>query len=190
MQSSKGNKYYAAFYLALTTGMRQGEILGLYWNDIDFESGFIRIQRILEESSQGNRIVERTKSDAGRRSVAISDTVAELLKQYQIRQRQDMLRRGYRSDLIFVSPKGQPISSRGLRYHFDSCITKAKVPKIRFHDLRHTHASLLLQQGVHPKVVQERLGHSSISMTLDTYSHVIPSIQKEAATLLDRIIEN
>ncbi|SMO44909.1 tyrosine-type recombinase/integrase [Melghirimyces algeriensis] len=188
LQTAKGNRYYLAFYLALTTGMRQGEILGLEWSDIDFESGFIRIQRMLEESSQGSRIVERTKSDAGRRSIALSESALEVVKQHQKEQKQEMLKRGYRSDQLFVTLQGKPLSSRSLRYHFRSCIQKADVPHIRFHDLRHTHASLLLQQGVHPKVVQERLGHSSISMTLDTYSHVIPSMQKEAAQTLDEII--
>lgn len=190
LKVARENRYFPAFHLALSTGMRIGEILGLHWEDINLENATVNIRRMLEETSLGNRIVERTKSDAGRRSVALTDEAVEVLKQHQAQQKKEMLLLGYRSDLVFMNLKGKPITSRGIRYHFASCISKANVPKIRFHDLRHTHASLLLQQGVHPKVVQERLGHSSITMTLDTYSHVIPSMQKEAAAALGKIMGN
>lgn len=190
LRTAKDNRYFTAFHLALSTGMRIGEILGLHWEDVDLDDGMIRVRRMLEESSEGSRIVERTKSDAGRRSIALTDESVEVLKRHRANQKQEMLILGYRSDLVFMNMKGKPISSRGLRYHFDGCIKLAEVPKIRFHDLRHTHATLLLQQGVHPKVVQERLGHSSITMTLDRYSHVIPSMQKEAAQSLGNIIQN
>src|SRR5690606_20166790 len=110
----------------------------------------------------------------------------EVLKKYRIKQKEEMIRYNYLdTDLVFTSRNGKPIEPRNLRDYFANIIKKAGLPPIRFHDLRHTHATLLLQQGVHPKIVSERLGHASIRITLDTYSHVIPSMQKEAADIFD-----
>lgn len=189
LSAARHNRYFTAFHLALSTGMRIGEILGLHWEDIDLNEGMIQVRRILEETSQGSRIIERTKTEAGRRSIALTDESVEVLKRHRATQKEEMMVLGYRSDLVFMNLKGKPISSRGLRYHFDGCIKLAEVPKIRFHDLRHTHATILLQQGVHPKIVQERLGHSSIQMTMDRYSHVTLSMQKEAVQSFGNIIE-
>lgn len=190
LQAAKGSKFYPAFYLAITTGMRMGELLGLKWTDIDFDRGTISIRRTLQRTSAGLQLIEQTKTAKSRRLISISPSTVEVLKKHQVEQKKEMIQYNYRDvyDLVFTSRTGKPIEPRNLREYFSLITKKAGLPPIRFHDLRHTHATLLLKQGVHPKIVSERLGHSSISMTLDTYSHVIPSMQKEAAEMFDQII--
>lgn len=189
LQEARGSKFYPAFYLAITTGMRIGELLGLKWSDVDLERGVISIRRTLQRTSEGLRLVEQTKTAQSRRLISISPSAVEVLKKYRIKQKEEMIRYNYLdTDLVFTSRNGKPIEPRNLRDYFANIIKKAGLPPIRFHDLRHTHATLLLQQGVHPKIVSERLGHASIRITLDTYSHVIPSMQKEAADIFDQIL--
>jgi integrase len=132
------------------------------------------------------------KSASGRRLIAIGPTTLEKLQEHK--DRQDIERQGYTEewqtlDLMFTRPKGSPIGPRDLFRKFKSIISSAGLPNIRFHDLRHTAATLMLQCGVHPKVVQERLGHSSISLTLDLYSHVLPVMQIEAANKIDELLK-
>jgi len=190
LQVAKESKYYPAFYLAITTGMRIGELLGLKWADIDFDRGTISIRRTLQRTSAGLQLIEQTKTAKSRRLISISPSTVEVLKKHRVEQKKEMIQYNYRDvyDLVFTTRTGKPVEPRNLREYFSFLSKKAGLPPIRFHDLRHTHATLLLQQGVHPKIVSERLGHSSISMTLDIYSHVIPSMQKEAAEMFDQII--
>jgi integrase len=189
LKAARNSKFYAAFYLAVTTGMRIGEILGLKWEDVDLDRGVVSIRRILQRTSAGIKLVDQTKTAHSRRSVNISPTTVDVLKSHQVKQKEEMIRYNYRdADLVFTSRNGNPIEPRNLRVYFKKIAKQVDLPLIRFHDLRHTHATLLLQQGVHPKIVSERLGHASISMTLDTYSHVIPSMQKEAADTFDQIL--
>ena len=190
LQAAKGSKFYPTFYLAITTGMRMGELLGLKWTDIDFDRGTISIRRTLQRTSAGLQLIEQTKTAKSRRLISISPSTVEVLKKHRVEQKKEMIQYNYRDvyDLVFTSRTGKPVEPRNLREYFSLITKKAELPPIRFHDLRHTHATLLLKQGIHPKIVSERLGHSSISMTLDTYSHVIPSMQKEAAEMFDQII--
>ncbi len=190
LQAAKGSKFYPTFYLAITTGMRMGELLGLKWTDIDFDRGTISIRRTLQRTSAGLQLIEQTKTAKSRRLISISPSTVEVLKKHRVEQKKEMIQYNYRDvyDLVFTSRTGKPVEPRNLREYFSLITKKAGLPPIRFHDLRHTHATLLLKQGIHPKIVSERLGHSSISMTLDTYSHVIPSMQKEAAEMFDQII--
>jgi len=189
LQAARGSKYYPAYYLAVSTGMRIGEILGLKWSDVDFDQGVISIRRILQRTSEGLKLVDQTKTTKSRRLINISPSTVEVLKKHRIKQKEEMIKYNYRNaDLVFTTRSGKPVEPRTFREYFATIVKKAGLPRIRFHDLRHTHATLLLQQGVHPKIVSERLGHTSISMTLDIYSHVIPSMQKEAAEMFDQII--
>jgi integrase len=136
-------------------------------------------------------VFNEPKSKAGRRLVVLGQATLAKLQFHNEIQHQDRLLAGDRwveNDLIFPSTIGTPLGPRNLFRHFKKVLVKAGLPEIRFHDLRHTAATLMLQQGVHPKVVQERLGHSSISLTLDTYSHVIPSMQQEAVDKMDELL--
>jgi len=162
------------------TGMRKGEILGLHWEDVNLENNVISIKHTLV-SIQGRSMMEQPKSDAARRTIALPEMVSEVLKEYQLETGKD-------EGLVFTTSTDRPISQRNLTRHFHAALANAGLKKIRFHDLRHTAATLLLQAKVHPKVVQEMLGHSTIVLTLDTYSHVIPGIQEEAASEMDRIL--
>lgn len=189
LEAAKDHRYYPVYYLAIFTGMRKGEILGLKWEDIDFEAGRISVKRNLQRiDGHGLILQEAPKTERSRRVVDISDSVVEVLKQHKRRQAEELLLLGIRSDMVFTTTKGKWVDPSWIKNTFHVIAKKAGNPRIRFHDLRHTHATLMLKAGVHPKVVSERLGHSTITITLDTYSHVIPSIQKDAANKLETLI--
>jgi integrase len=164
--------------LAVYTGMRQGELLALRWGDVDLSSGMLRVRA----SSYRGQIGE-PKSAAGRRSIALSADALALLARHHA-ERQAVGQTG-RDHLLFSRPDGTVLSFVTVRKRFIRGCEQASVPPIRFHGLRHTHATLMLAAGVHPKVVQERLGHSSIGITLDRYSHHVPGMQQAAAEALD-----
>ena len=188
---SRGSRYETLFYLAVTTGLRIGEILGLRWSDIDWESGSLRIQRQLQRVHGKGLIFSKPKSRSGRRLIMLGSTTTQKLqdhKRHQHMQIQDAGKEWEVLDLVFPETNGSPSKPRKITRHFKTLLLEAGLPNIRFHDLRHTSATLMLQCGVHPKIVQERLGHSSISITLDTYSHVLPVIQSEAAQKLDELL--
>ncbi|WP_246204141.1 site-specific integrase [Pallidibacillus pasinlerensis] len=182
LEVAKESHYYMVYFIALTTGMRQGEILGLSWNDINFDDGVIHVRQTL--SKDGKKIIPSTKTASGTRSIAMPDELIIALKQHKISQGKHRLQLGplYQDmNLVNSSEKGTPINASNLRRNFSIFIKKANVKKIRFHDLRHTHATLLLKQGVHPKIVSERLGHADTRITLDRYSHLLPNMQKDTA---------
>lgn len=184
LEAAKGDRLEALCVLALTTGMRQGELLGLQWEDVDFKQSTIYVRRTLLELN-GKLTTGETKSGRNRR-VDLPDVAVQALWEHRKR----MLAEGHPGPWVFCDTKGGPIRKNNLiRRWFKPLLQRAGLPDIRFHDLRHTAATLLLSLGVHPKIVQERLGHSQISVTLDTYSHVLPSIQKEAAQKLDAILQ-
>ncbi|WNS82402.1 site-specific integrase [Domibacillus sp. DTU_2020_1001157_1_SI_ALB_TIR_016] len=185
LKHSMSSPYYIAFLLAVTTGMRQGEILGLRWRDIDFENECLYIRQTLTHDGIGFK--EGTKSTAGNRSVGLDAVTIFNLKQHRKRIASNKLKYGpayLNSDLIVCTSNGKPINPRNVLRTFYRLIAKANLPKIRFHDLRHTHASLMLQQGENIKLISERLDHSSVKITLDTYSHVLPNMQREASKRL------
>ncbi len=185
-----GERLYPAFLLALKGGLRRGEILALRWQDIDFDRKALSVRRSLVRSREGQRIQE-TKTSGSRRVVALSDDVMEALKRHREEQTGEraLFKEAYEDQgLVFASPEGRPLDPRAFTRLFERIVKRAGVSRITFHDLRHTHATLLLQMGVHPKVVAERLGHSGIRTTLDTYSHVLPSLQAEAARALDDLL--
>lgn len=170
--------------------MRQGELLGLRWQDIDLEGGVITVRQTLQQTG-ARFFFQEPKTAKGRRLVEISPPVVEALRRHRLEQKKEKLFYGqeYRDQgLVFCTPKGGPIDKKTLLRWFKRVLATAGLPATRFHDLRHTCATLLLKAGTHPKVVQERLGHSSIGMTLDTYSHVLPGMQREAARKLDELL--
>lgn len=174
---------HVAYLLAIYTGMRQGEILGLRWKDCDLEKGQISICQTLSRTSKG-LVFQEPKTKSSRRVIAITDEIVSALKKHKARQNRNKLLLGEAYEdhnLVVCTSKGTPIIPSNFRRHFIRMIKESGVPKIRFHDMRHTHATIMLQLGEHPKVVSERLGHSRTSVTLDTYSHVIPNIQADAA---------
>jgi integrase len=189
LEVAKQDQNYIAFHLAITTGMRQGEILGLRWKDIDFDKGVLYVRQTL--SRDGKTLLTGAKTKSSLRTIRLSDNTLEALKEHKnkISKIKEELGDSYQDyGLVVCTRIGTPIYPRNLRRTLNRLIERAKVPKIRFHDLRHTHATLLLSQGVNVKVISERLGHSNIKITLDTYSHVLPTMQEEAIKTIDHII--
>jgi integrase len=187
----RGTRYEALYLLAVTTGIRQGELLGLRWADLDWVTRHLSVQRQLQRLSGQGMVFSEPKSASGRRVIALGSATIEKLREHYKHQLLERLAAGERwieNDLIFPTIIGTPSEGSNLIRNFKSLLRACNLPNIRFHDLRHTAATLMLQQGIHPKVVQERLGHSQISMTLDTYSHVLPNMQEEAAQKIDELI--
>jgi len=181
LNAAKDSPFYMVYLIAINTGMRQGEILGLPWENVNIEEESIHVKQTL---SSGKKLKSTTKTAAGLRTVAIPDELVRELKRHKLEQKKHRLQMGelYTDyNLVNASEVGTPINPSNLRRDFNIYIKKAGVKKIRFHDLRHTHATLLLKQGVHPKIVSERLGHADTRMTLDRYSHLLPNMQRETA---------
>ena len=175
------HRWYPIYTLAICTGMRQGEILGLHREDINLEKSVVNVRHQVSAIRGQGLVITEPKSAKSRRPITLPPSALDVLKCHL-----ELIGDG--SGLVFTTSTGRPISPRNILRHFKSVIKESGLPDIRFHDLRHTHATLLLAAGVHPKVVQERLGHSQISLTLDTYSHVIPSLQTEAADQFEAIL--
>jgi integrase len=175
------------FVLAIYTGMRRGEMLALRWKDIDFETSQVRISQSLKPI-QG--IKKGVKTDAGFRSITVAPTViAELKKHRAMIAKEKLAAEDYDDhDLVVCRENGKPVSLGNFDKFWKSVLKQTGMRHIRFHDLRHTCASLLFAAGVHPKVVQEQLGHSSIKITLDTYSHMMPNMQESAAKALEKML--
>jgi len=180
--------YGPVFAVALTTGMRPSEYLGLKWQDIDWDRGTVSVVRTLERSAGGWRFAE-TKRARSRRVIKFQDWVLETLKNLRARTtRQSGCSRPDNSELVFTSPAGRPIYSDKLAKRFKAILGQNGLPIIRLYDLRHTAATLALSAGVPPKVVAEQLGHASAAFTLDVYSHLLPHMQEEAAIRVEQIL--
>jgi len=172
------------------TGMRRGEACGLRWDDVDLEASRLSVRRALIPHGNGV-IVSEPKTIKGRRSIALDPGTIEVLKAQAQRQLDDQAERAETwsdTGYVFTKDDGEPVHPQSVSRAFAQAIAAAKLPEIRLHDLRHTHAALALQAGIHPKVVSERLGHVTISITLDTYSHAIPAMQEEAAALIAGLV--
>ncbi len=179
---------YLPILVAVVTGLRRGELLGLRWSDIEFGTGETSVQRTLEQTSEGLRFKE-PKTQKASRTVTIPAIAVDALKAHKVHQaeRRLMLGPAYEDHgLVFARDDGSPWPPDTFSTAFAVLIRRSSLPHVRFHDLRHSHASQLLRQGVHPKVVSERLGHSSVKTTLDIYSHVVPGMQHDAAVGIDR----
>ena len=191
LDTARGTRLEALYVLALTTGMRQGEILALHWQNIDLDQGRLEIKYTLSWTPEG-AVFSEPKTRGSKRRIELSQKAIESFKQHKANQAKERLKLGEaweNNNLVFPNEVGKPIHPGNLqRRSFKPLLEKADLPNIRFHDLRHTCASHLLSQNIHPKVVSELLGHSSITITLDTYSHVIPAMQKEAVKAMEGLL--
>jgi integrase len=189
---AREDRLYIAFLMAVTTGLRRGEILGLRWKDLNFNANTVSIRKNLVLVNN-KPILQEPKTQGSIRSITLPLVTIEALKKYKTLQDQEKHKIGshYQDHhLIVATSLGTPVSPRNLLRSFKRIIEKANLPEIRFHDLRHTHATLMLKQGEHPKVVSERLGHSSTRITLDIYSHVLPNMQQEAVERFEKMIQD
>jgi integrase len=185
------SKYLTAYCLAIFCGMRQGEILGLRWRDIDFEKKLLYIKQTL--SHDGKELKNNTKTMTSKRSISIPSVLIKQLKRERKQVLEHKLKYGAEftdHDLVICTRHGKPVQSSNLLRAFKLDCKKVGLQVIRFHDLRHTHATMLIAQNINPKIISERLGHARIGITLDIYSHVLPSMQQEVAEKLDEIIPN
>jgi integrase len=189
LEAARGHSLELPIAIALATGMRRGEILGLRWADLDAEHTVAHVRRSLQ-SLGPVPVYEDPKTKRSRRAVALP----AFLRPYLARQLRDQAERKERlgpawqdHDLVIDGDDGSPVNPVNLSGAWPRFLKQKGLPRVRFHDLRHAHATLMLLQGVHPKVVSERLGHSTIGITLDTYSHVLPGMQEEAADAFDAL---
>lgn len=180
--------YYTLFYTAIYTGLRRSELLGLRWRDIDLDLATLSVVQTLHHVPGKGYVFREPKTKHSRRLVDLSPSLALLLREHRANQELERKLLGCLpkpNDLVFSYPDGTPLPPNSITKAFHKLAQSLGLSNIRLHDLRHTHATLMLRQGVHPKVVSERLGHSSVAITLDTYSHVLPGIQAAAAQRFD-----
>jgi len=190
LKATEDKRFHCVYALALLTGMRQGEILGLRWRDIDFERRIISINQTL--THYGKTIKSGAKTAAGIRTIAMPNLLITILKkQYEKYDelKQKLGEKFIDMDLvIFNLSNGKTVFPSNLTKIYTADVKRAGLPHITFHSMRHTHATMLIEQNVNVKLISERLGHSKIGVTLDTYSHVIPSMQQEVADKIDEIM--
>jgi integrase len=175
------SRYHPIFFLAAYTGMRKGEILALTWEDIDFDQNVIDVNKTLYKLSKGYS-VDVPKSSASIRNIYFDEEIERVLKKQRLKQKEEKLKNSRIYDdknLVFAQEDGRYVPPSSANVLLNNFIRQSGLPKIRFHDLRHTHATILLQMGVNPKVVSDRLGHSSVQITLDVYSHVTKEIKQD-----------
>ena len=177
------------WHLIAMTGMRRGEAIGLRWADVDLANARLSVRRALIPTNR-DVVVSEPKTAKGRRVIALDPATVEVLKAQATRQleeqtnSEDWVETGF----VFTVENGATLDPESVSRYFRQAVQKSLLPQIRLHDLRHTHATLALQAGIHPKVVSERLGHATVSITLDTYSHAIPAMQEEAAALIAQLV--
>jgi integrase len=182
LRAVKDHRFYPIYVLALAGGFREGEVLGIQFSDIDWDNGIINVTHAVQYLIGKGVVLTEPKTEKGKRPVPLPEYALRVLKEHCDSQNRNQ-------GFIFVTGNITPFSPRNLVRHFKQVIEDTELPEIRFHDLRHYHASYLLSQGINPKIVQERLGHSTILLTLDTYSHTTPSLQKEAALKANAMFE-
>ena len=194
LEVAKDNRWGIIFNMALITGMRPEEYLALQWKDIDFEQGLVTVQRTLVWRRKGGGwYFGEPKTSRSRRSIPIPLSLVHAMREHKRHQAEECLKAGPKYqvlDLVFATPEGGPILHQNLtRRHFKPLLKQAGLPQtIRLYDLRHSCATLLLAAQENPKVVSERLGHATVTLTLDTYSHVLPSMQKAATDKLEALL--
>ncbi|MTI60193.1 MAG: site-specific integrase [Firmicutes bacterium] len=190
LNAAKEYKFYPLFYLALNTGMRQGELLGLQWKDIDFNNKLVEVKRQIVRTDKG-LIYKKVKTDSGNRVIPVTDEVISFLEEHKTEQEEYIEFLGedvYQDDdLVGCSQIGTPIDPRNLYRKFKKIIEENKLPEIRFHDLRHTFATLYLEAGGDIIVLQHILGHSSITVTIDTYSHITKDMLVNASKTIENM---
>jgi integrase len=184
---ARPTRLYVPVLLALLCGLRRGEITALRWRNVDLDAGQLAIVESTEQTSKATRLKETKTGRA--RTVALPSLVVEELRRHRIEQAQELLRIGIRQDgesFVYTREDRQPMQPRSLTHAWDQFRARTTtLPRIRFHDLRHSHATHLLASNVHPKIASERLGHAKVGITLDLYSHVLPGMQADAAARVD-----
>jgi len=191
LETAKPTPYYPIFYTSLFTGMRRSEVLALRWCDVDLLMCQVSVTQVLHHLRDGSLVFRPPKTAKGRRVIALPPSLALVLKDHKEQKTLEWISMGKaikESDLVFSTLEGTPLLPDRMSHAWIRIIKRAGLEHVRLHDARHTHASLLLKQGVHPKVVQERLGHATISTTLDLYSHVAPGLQEKAAAGFDEVL--
>jgi len=198
LTGTAGDRLAGAWWLLATTGMRRGEALGLRWSDIDLDAGHLDVVRTLitaevQRKESPGYAWGTPKTAKGRRRVALDAGTVTALRAHRARQLEERLALGegyVDEDLVVCQPEGSPVNPKTLSWYFERDLKRLGLPRIRLHDLRHTHATLALRAGVHPRVVQERLGHANVSITLDTYSHVDLDMQAAAAARVAALLSS
>lgn len=191
LEATEAIREHPAFLLAGTTGMRRGEVLGLRWRDVDLDRGTAEIRQALSDVHGGEPTFTEPKTKTGRRSISLDKRTVTTLRTHRTAQLEERFAWGpaYRDrDLVFCREDGSPVPPDAFSKTFKRWVGRLRLPYLRFHDLRHTWATLALRAGVHPKVVSERLGHSTVAFTLDVYSHAIPAMQAEAADAVAALV--
>jgi integrase len=190
LDALRGEPRYPLYTVALASGLRLGELLGLRWVDVDLNTGILRVRQAAQRIARETRFVP-PKTNRSRRQIILPQFAIDVLRTYRAHQSEQRLALGTEwqdAGLIFTNELGAPLIGTSVTNGFQRALARAGLPKMRFHDLRHGTASLLLAEGVNPRVVMERLGHSTIALTLGTYSHVIPALDQDAANRLDRAL--
>jgi integrase len=187
VRAADGSNWYLPLFLAVTTGLRRGEILGLRWGDVDLANKRLHVSQVVSET-KGQLQFKEPKTARGRRVVTLPNVTVEALKAYRAEQAVKWLALGVGRDdatLLFSDDGGNALVPSSMTKAVSYFLAKIGAPWASLKTLRHSHATQLLKSGTHPKVASERLGHSSVSITLDIYSHVLPSMQEDAATAID-----
>ena len=190
LAASADHRLHALFAVGVALGLRKGELLALRWDDVDLEGGVVHVRQNVQRLPEIGLVFGPPKSNKSRRTIPLPAASAKVLRTHRANQAAEALALGPawgESGLVFTSAVGTVIEPRNLNRFFDELIAKAGVRRIRFHDLRHTCASLLLAQHVPARIVMEILGHSQLAMTTDLYSHVMPTALREAADAMDRV---
>jgi integrase len=190
IEALRGTRLLIPAMLAVLCGLRRGEIIALRWRNVDLQRGRISVVESAEQTASGIRY-KPPKSGRGR-SVALSGFMIKELRAHRLRQAEEQLRLGLRQDetgFVYTREDGEPLQPRSLTHAWKQAVGATGLPRIRFHDLRHAHATHLLSSGIHPKVASDRLGHSRIGITIDLYSHVLPGLQEDAAQRVDDALQ-
>ena len=193
IETAKDHKMWALLVMALATGMRRGELLALRWEDVDFQGGKLFVRRAVSKLNGRGYVEHEPKTKKGRRIIVLPSSVVEVLREHQEHVEQSKQKAGKNwlpLGLVFPNTRGNFIELAKLWHMLDGLVKQAGLPHMRFHDLRHSAATIMLAMGIHPKVVQEILGHSSIAITMDLYSHVLPSVQQEAAGKVNDVLKD
>ena len=192
LEAVGGDRFEALYVLAVTAGLRQGELLGLKWEDIALDRGLLQVRRTLSSTKGGEPVFSDPKTARGRRSVKLTARAVEALKRHrerQLEEREEVAGLWQNHGLVFPTRIGTAMSRHNLvARSFKPLLKRAGLPEIRFHDLRHTCATLMLVVGANPKVAQETLGHANVTITLDTYSHLLPNMQDEVAEKVNELL--
>ena len=188
LNKASDTPYFTLFYTKAYTGLRRGEILGLRWCDVNLDKATLSVVQTLQQLRNRQYIFKKPKSKRGQRHIDLSPSLAFVLWQHKIEYEQKRKLLGIPlspTDLVFSQPDGRPLRPNSVSRAFTDITRSLSLQGISLHSLRHAHATIMLQQNIHPKIVQERLGHSTISTTLDIYSHVVPGLQQAAAQRFD-----